>query len=118
MATILQTDACESHKMGTIVNLTVAQMNKLLGFKAETIPKYQRDKLLRKWDFTLNGTQCSIWEIEKPKRWMFKGREFSFYEETHGILAFHLDLPCLWRRQCSCGRYDDMNPDQIKCDFC
>ena len=71
-----------SHKTGVLTNVTVRQINAILGFK----PNVQDDpcKVKHSWGFTVDGKECGIWD--------YKGSETVGMFSTYGPDDVFLEL--------------------------
>lgn len=71
---IVPVDEAGSHREGSLKGVTVAQINKALGFKPNV--QDDPDKVKHSWGFTADGVLCGIWD--------YKGSEMFNSFSTYG----------------------------------
>jgi hypothetical protein len=53
---------CGSSRQGTLSNITVDEINEILGFTSNA--KDDPDKVVNSWGFTADGVHCGIWDYK------------------------------------------------------
>jgi hypothetical protein len=63
MMNIKPIDQAGSYRTGGLTNMTVAKINKILGFK----PNVEDDpyKVENSWGFTADGEECGVWDYKR-----------------------------------------------------
>ena len=59
---ILPIDKIGDCRTGTLENISVAQINKILGFKPNC--EDDPDKVKHSWGFTVDGIRCGVWDYK------------------------------------------------------
>jgi len=65
--TIVPVNRPGSGRTGTLRNITVAQINKVLGFKPNC--EDDPDKVKHSWGFFANGQHCGVWDYKGSQKW-------------------------------------------------
>jgi hypothetical protein len=55
-------DIAGSHRTGTLKNVTVADISRVLGFEANI--EDDPYKVVNSWGFTVDGERCAIWDYK------------------------------------------------------
>lgn len=59
---IESSDVAGSHRTGTLKEVTVADISRVLGFEANI--EDDPDKVENSWGFTVDGERCAIWDYK------------------------------------------------------
>jgi len=62
-----------NYKMGSLKNLTVEDVNRILGFTANCMDDPMKVK--NSWGFKVRGIRCGIWDYKGGDRFSFFGPE-------------------------------------------